>query len=99
MMYLILIREINCYLMLFDRNIRFCHILPIAFWFLLAVPTWCLLRLHGEPGSCHCPMRGEAGEGAGAAVRIRPRVSWTKRPAVDGCLVDADDAGPMATTA
>ena len=44
-------------------------------------------------------MRGEAGEGAGAAVRIRPRVSWTKRPAVDGCLVDADDAGPMATTA
>ena len=40
MMYLILIREINCYLMLFDRNIRFCHILPIAFRFLLEVPTW-----------------------------------------------------------
>lgn len=97
MMYLILIREINCYLLLFDRNIRFCHILPIAFRFLLEVPTWiptaspqCLLRLHGEPGSCHCPMRGEAGEGAGAAVRIRPRVSWT-RPAVDGCLVDGHE--------
>ena len=51
----------------------------------------CLLRLHGEPGSCHCPMRGEAGEGVGAAVRIRPSVSWT-RPAVDGWmwLVDVD---------
>ena len=45
----------------------------------------CLLRLHGEPGSCHCPMRGEAGEGVGAAVRIRPSVSWT-RPAVDGWI-------------
>ena len=73
-----------------DRIILYFRILSIGGAKLDPHSIQYLLRLHGEPGSCHCPMRGEAGEGAGAAVRMRPRVSWTKRPAVHGCLADVD---------